>query len=66
MSVIALLSIGGFGLVLIGLAGIFGLHWTLAGGVVLALGVVLFAVGWGLDRLAVLRGTVRNVRRVIR
>jgi hypothetical protein len=66
MSMIALLSIGGFGLVLIGLAGMFALGWTLAGGLVLAVGVVVLAAGRVLDRLAVLRGAMRNARRVIR
>jgi hypothetical protein len=66
MGVVALLTLCGFALVLVGLGAVFGLGWSLAGGWILAIGAIVFLAAYVLDRLAAFRRSARNARRLIR
>jgi hypothetical protein len=66
MKPLTLLTLCGFGLMLIGLATVLAWGWTIGGGWLAAAGAGILVVAYGLDRLAALRRSAHNVRRLIR
>jgi hypothetical protein len=66
MRPLTLLTLCGFGLMLIGLGTVLAWGWTIAGGWLAAVGAAILLVAYVLDRLAALRRSARNARRLIR